>query len=292
MESINEEDGPLFKYYRNVLLLAYRTDILRKLKPTSWCELAETAEKLNISGREECPVEHRFAWDRSASETLTCAFLDMLLKKGNNSASSLGELLKKVSSRRRELASFGKLFSKILPRDDDVEIRPLEANAAIYLCWYSQLRELIAGNPQLAPRLKIVALPQGGFTGDWKIGVRSGSVSANLGRAVLEKLLSPTEDYKRFVQGVGLPCSSQFTNGAQHFSAWPFSQKDVTLKDILRIHERARSRRELGNYKQVRSVLYSAARQLAQLRGDDCAIDMIVEKLPTRVKQLEGARVV
>jgi len=285
----SQSDHGLFHYYKNVLLLAYKTDPKEPewvLK--SWKDLAGKLRKLDLAKGE-------FYWDQTASETLTCAFLDVLWPQRRSGVATLGELLRKrVSTGRKfssELKSFSEVFALSNQLDGSANVTS-QGNASdtpkwkVYLCWYSQLRELIANHDGLADTLSVTALPNMGFQGDWRIGVRSGSVSASLGNAVLNKLLSKTEDYKRFVQGVGLPCSTEIDDGAEHFLAWPLAQKEMTLRKVLDIHKNAGSRRVLLDYVKGRSALYWAAMQLVQSKNTSDAIDMVTHHLPTRVARL------
>ena len=75
----------------------------------------------------------------------------------------------------------------VLPEDDANLLPP---DAGIYLCWYTQLRDLIMRHPQLATELEVCALPGGGFTGNWYLGILKGSVSLALGTSIIDILCS------------------------------------------------------------------------------------------------------
>ena len=148
----------------------------------------------------------------------------------------------------------------------DGEQQEMPSDAGIYLCWYSQLRDLIKREPSLAQELAVCALPGGGFTGDWFIGVVKGSVSLALGQQIIKMLCGREEDYKRFVHGVGLPVSESFykqdPNAPAKFYAWPHAV-DIFLTDIKRIYDDAHSRAEIRHYRQFHTALSVLARQLA-----------------------------
>jgi len=109
----------------------------------------------------------------------------------------------------------------------------LKTDADVYICWYTQLRELVqvAGDSKdkshLANKLLIYKLPGGGFTGDWHLGILNGSVSINLGSQIIKTLTNVTEEYNRLVQGVGLPVRDSFYKAEEacNFTAWAQSQE-------------------------------------------------------------------
>lgn len=163
---------------------------------------------------------------------------------------------------------------------------PLSPNAAVYCCWYSQLRELVRTCPGLARRLNVVALPSRGFRGDWYLGVAKGSVSAELGKQLIETLCSEAEEYERFVCGVGLPTREAFSNRLSEesakglypereftkddktepgFMAWPGAPKTCKLDAVLEIHRNALSRSAIPGYRDFRTVLVTLFRQLIGL---------------------------
>jgi hypothetical protein len=176
----------------------------------------------------------------------------------------------------------------------------LVPNAAVYVCWYSQLRELIDENPQLGSKLKVCPLPGRGFKGDWFLGVVEGSVSLSLGEEVVKRLCSKDEEQKRFVRGVGLPVSRRYCPGAAegattaaakdsaasdkdqdrangapenegavsdedtapNFLAWPRG-RDTPLIEVIKIHQNALSRAHIPGYQSFRGMLGTLGRQLA-----------------------------
>ena len=143
----------------------------------------------------------------------------------------------------------------------------LRPDAAVYLCWYSQLRELIDRHPGLAEHLGVCSLPGGGFTGDWYLGVAKRSVSHSLGKSVALLLCSEQEEYKRFAKGVGLPVRQKFYDKAGTFLAWPRAG-GVTLQHIAEIYRGAFQRASLSSYKLFHSAIATAAGQCAPTRDE------------------------
>ena len=141
-----------------------------------------------------------------------------------------------------EIVALYKLFQAANPRPKaarsnknkrEIE-KTLPNDAAIYACWYSQLRELVDRCPSLADKLDVVALPGGGFTGDWYIGILKGSVSPVLGRSIIEKrICTRDEEYKRFARGWAFPNRKSLIGTGR--MAWPRAW-EVPLERVLRIH--------------------------------------------------------
>ncbi len=278
----------VWPYYGNVLLLAYRRKALDG-GVFSWDKLCsrvqDTWSGASPHGKDCPPVSRRFWVDLSSPETLSCALLDAMVSDPSQEATSpdqgfdelyaaavaTGGLPKpRKKTLLRELAALQKLFHASewasLDREKQDEYRRvLPPDAMVYLCWYSQLRELIHREPRLANELKVCALPAGGFTGNWFIGVVKGSVSPALGQRVIEILCRRDEEYKRFAQGVGLPVHSAFRG--QKFFAWPGTDS-VLLDGILDIcASRARSRSWIEGYSSIRSRLCNLASLLTPLAG-------------------------
>ncbi|MCX5675251.1 MAG: hypothetical protein NTX87_09600 [Planctomycetota bacterium] len=264
-----------------------------------------------------------FWFDRSAPETLSCALMDALIAAGYGDQvlkirehkveelwdderelkrlrGDQDELCKtfidELKSRTpahltdkesRELMALTTLFNKT--DSADPHQRRLPKNACVYLCWYSQLRDLIDECPDLAERLNVFALPAGGFTGDWFVGIARGSVSIGLGREVLDTLCSPAEEYKRFARGVGLPTLKEFypkgkgDPDAPRFFAWPRGEH-VGVERLLEIHFHALSREFIPEYRNFRSALATVALQLTPMTGsrrDDKKEDWEKEWMPS-----------
>jgi hypothetical protein len=136
----------------------------------------------------------------------------------------------------------------------------INPHAAVYILWYSQLRELINMYPILANKLKVCALPGRGFTGTWFLGILKGSVSVELGQEIIKILSTPEEQYKRLLRGVGLPLLEEFRK-KDVYLAWRYSD-NVWLNTIYGIHEHARSRFMIPNYPEMRTKLATKCRQL------------------------------
>jgi len=247
-----------------------------------------------------------FWFDRSAPETLSCALMDALIAakhgkevdrirkhnvaelwddKGDLKSlrddqdklckTFIGDLKTRSNAQlekeeRDELMALTRLFNET--DSADPQQRRLPKNACVYLCWYSQLRDLIDECPDLAERLNVFPLPAGGFTGDWFVGIARGSVSIGLGQEVLDTLCSPAEEYKRFARGVGLPTLKQFYSkggsdpDAPRFFAWPRGEH-VDVERLLEIHFHALSREFIPEYRNFRAALATVALQLTPMTG-------------------------
>lgn len=178
-------------------------------------------------------------------------------------------------------------YGKLPPQPGATVLSP---TAAAFVCWYSQLRELLNDNPQLERRINVAALPGWGFRGDWFVGIADGSVSQALGMDVLRILCSDREEYKRFVRGVGLPVRRRYlTDPASDFLAWPGSS--LKLKDMLRIHQCARTRSCIRGYQEFRFALGTLGRQLAFLSGDPTdVVRNCLERVPNMIRFLSAYR--
>jgi hypothetical protein len=388
-----ESSACFWPYCSNVLLLAYRKKLrknggdTKRWKPRSWQEVRdETQKKFQDIKKQEAsqqealpslPIKRLFWYDRTASETLSCALLDALVCKSpqreklrfaeKELLEELRDAEKKLRDAEQELQDaeeklraveklsndvkharlkkeeamnemeeamkeLNAVWSKLLEQTElttsqeenvkalcdlfhemnatdkchsneanqdakailnaeqqempsklttsqegnakaildakalNAEQQEMPSDAGIYLCWYSQLRDLIKRKPSLAQELDVCALPGGGFTGDWFIGVVKGSVSLALGRQIIRMLCSQEEDYKRLVHGVGLPVSESFykqdPKDPTKFYAWPHAM-DIFLTDIKEIYDKAHSRAEIRHYRKFHTALSILARQLA-----------------------------
>jgi len=281
----------LWPYYANVLLLAYRTDLVPKDAALgSWVDIRNIATCLETS----TDVKHAFWYDRHAAETLSCAFLDAALGQKGPKQPSISDVLKAIDEKENgaQVNALAELTSPLgalreVPQIQSHRYEVLNPDSAIYLCWYSQLRELIARRPDLSDKLKVVGLPGGGFTGDWYIGVAKGSVSPSIGRVVLKKLCSRAEGYRRFLCGVGLPVRKPKTADPESVAAW-YPRSDTTLANILEIYGNAKSRAKLYEIGGVRTAILYAAQQLKYENAKDCVQD-IIDELKEVSASLEAA---
>jgi KaiC/GvpD/RAD55 family RecA-like ATPase len=157
------------------------------------------------------------------------------------------------------------LRPRALMREIEAYSQKLVGNAAIYLGWYSQLRELIDEHPEVGPNLKVIALPGGGIRGDWYLGVVKGSVSVKLGLNIIKILANENEDSRRFIRGVGLPVLGKRSDGTpvdmKSRMAWYRGQ--VPLSAVLKIHKNARSRSRFSDYQGCRETLAALGEQIA-----------------------------
>lgn len=266
-------------FYGNVLLLAFEKNLLAG-RPDSWMELASVVKR---RGEFDCDVKSK--------ETMACLLLDALiaaarqsgrLKKAWENARSdpngtdewLQEdddavgwqvrysLLVKVKDDRRLMEKFvenmlhlGYLLNKRseakavqTARRDDI----LAHKSKVFVCWYSQLRQLILNHEDLASRLKILALPGGGVRGDWYLAVAKGSVSLDLGVRAIDLLTGRQQEYDRFARGVGLPVRKNFRD--LKFFAWPHSEA-TKADEVFKIHRAAYSRASIPGYTKFRRML-------------------------------------
>ena len=329
LQSGNGDHLGMWPYYANVLLLAYRCDGehaegLSDLSVSgargndpqrrSWKHVAEAAKSI----QEALGLARAFESDQSATETRACALLDALLAasnegkrrnvkvilEGGSDRGDTGHLDLGVTSEeaRHEIEALVRLLSASLGLRQDSDSlndprlfrrgQELAPDSAVYLCWYSQLRDLIYRHRELAGKIRVCGLPGYGFTGDWYIGVSRGSVSVGLGMNVLSILCSEREDYKRFARGVGLPTRKVFLNAG--FPAWLNSPD--SLDDVVAIHADAWSRSHVKHYKSLRPALYSACEELAwysQAADTGKAqngelVTSTLEKLAKQLKSLHG----
>ena len=170
----------------------------------------------------------------------------------------------------------------------------LPEDAAIYICWYSQLRELLARCNQLAGKFAVEALPGGGFEGDWKLCVLEGSVSQSLGEAVVKALTQPDEDYRRFALGIGLPVGRDGQGKGwkdSTFRAWPGAAADVSIRKVYKIHCNAMRRSKIPNYPRITRVLTTVAKRLAgdwdkNSKMTDSKIAEHLRRIPTHISAL------
>ena len=260
-----------------------------KLK--SWQSILKALTDFVPKNGKLSPIAHPFWYDRSASETLSCMLLDALAvghaKKKHTKTDDIRindvvclknsgrtELYQQQKWELKAMASLLRMAEKshaILKQETqnikgELDAGPncqLPPNAAVYVCWYSQLRELIQRNPKLAKELMVCALPGRGFKGDWSVGVVKGSVSVALGKEVILQLCSKKEELKRYTQGVGLPVRRAFYEKDMKFFAWP-NGIHVKLATVGDIHKNAYSRVDIDDYPAIRSRLWNMASQLTR----------------------------
>jgi len=283
----------------------------------TWNGLYDAVRRIHVAGgppsdqQESGPKEEpdappriarRFWVDLSASETLSCALLDAMasgytthIGKKLTRKKLFGDVLKLSKARpayrkiAREVAALYRLFqlTRPLPRDDDRNDeeqkykKVLVDDAAVYLCWYSQLRELVDRKSGLAEKLDVLALPSGGFTGDWYIGIVKGSVSPALGRTIIKMMCAREEEYKRFGVGLGLPVRKSLL-GKGHM-AWPRAW-EIPVGQILAMHHCALSRSDIGIYDRIRIRLCRLAWQLTPEAGPELEKDSVVKTIRKLVK--------
>ena len=239
-------------------------------------------------------IRRRFWYDHAASEEPLLALLDALavanrtqkrpkseegwrkcwdawlkihsLKRGKELSGREKQELEALREVLHSIYSVDKDGRKGLPKRDRVGMLP--SDAGVYLCWYSQLRDLISRHPKLAGKLRVCSLPGGGFTGDWHLGIVQGSVSLALGTSIIDILCSKGEQHKRLARGVGLPVLPEFfADRKKKFMAWPGSH-GIPLQAIYKIHQEAMSRAHIKGYDRCRSAIVAVARGLAPIENE------------------------
>jgi hypothetical protein len=292
-------------YYLNVLLLAYRKDVCDDPRAlSSWSSINNMLGKFRKSSHNNPSIRRPFWFDVSAPETLSCMLMDVLITgdaQDNPGRQNLpiDEILfpqgkqKLGRKQKQEIVALYNLFQKTdWEHQKDKKLRKvLPADSAVYVCWYSQLRELLNRERRLARLLTVRALPGGGFKGDWFMGIVRGSVSVELGANIIQMLCSKEEEYKRFARGVGLPVRKSFYEKRLNFYPWRRGL-DVRVPEILRIHRGAHSRSDIPHYERIRSQLYTVAWQLTPLSGplEDIhgKASEIIERIFPQVEMLRG----
>ncbi|NQT19775.1 MAG: hypothetical protein HQ592_08720, partial [Planctomycetes bacterium] len=253
-------------FYSNVLLLAWNEETdqgrafanrraLQDSKEDMWKKLMDLAVGKDLI----------FDFDRRASETYVCLFLELLdlpMKScaDDPTAPSLEAWLTKpcdlteqqMKDREQRLSNFSHLLhasernkkkrgvqcteaakhecdktrKRTLnepPLNRTVRVGAAGAYADVWCHWYTTLRDMLKQNDNLAPHIRVAALPSGGFKGDWYLGIAAGSVSVKTGWQVVSQLCSPARDGIKLYNGVGLPvCKASYDKKISGIiPAWP-----------------------------------------------------------------------
>ncbi|HTX91629.1 MAG TPA: ATPase domain-containing protein [Anaerolineales bacterium] len=332
-------------YYANVLLMAYRKDLLDadQIDPEaslSWGSILATLQKhgQDFPKTGATPVHVLFDYADLSHETMSCFLTDAILSGLKQTADPVGQnvdsfglaqlrdvmngpknkkFLDEVRAFRdliqmRQPGYSGSLASleersiqfghgetpiadlarwfhvpiKDLKKQIDengsdqplaIQIKcGLRPDAAVYLCWYTQLRELLNEYRELADKIGICALPGGGVRGDWYLGIVQGSVSLQLGKKVIDLLCNKTEDFKRFSRGIGLPMRKVFREG--RFLAWPGAD-GIYLNKALDIHDGAIVRSGIPNYMTIRHALANTLEELLFSKDGDQLLDELLRQI-------------
>jgi|GEM_PF-2205138 len=318
-------DNVLFIAYNNELLGDDANELSKKSTVESWKEIKSIIDKCK---KDENNTAQPIGMCLKTNQTIACVFIDVLIKYIKNYKNKKDDvvlgLFPKIIEKKElefvnEIIAFGKVFSPFMEKNvvikeagttipkggqtdsgsstnrGDNKKRELEyktqldTNTLFYVCWYSELRELLKREPDLADKLDVVALPGGGFKGDWQVGMLKGSVSSKLGINIIKTLCSKTEDYKRFFLGVGMPTNERFRN-KNSYSAWPNSDINIKLKkqEIIKtegvekakkirsqldylyyIHEHANERSKIKDYRQNKDVFMSLFNELMNIIDED-----------------------
>jgi len=311
-ESEGVKDLYVLPYYHNVLLLAYDIDFFSDGVPSSWDGI------LRKVGEDSEEFNDLVYFKKGPSETLSCLLIDALIaglsqkningfKKEQVLEAICGSLgtstdVKSIDLAAKELFALRKLLRFSSNAEswikgnsvNSIESDEMLSRAKLFVCWYSELRDILSVNPELASKIGFCALPGKGFKGDFHIGILEGSVNYSLGLRVLDKLCSEQEDYKRFIKGIGIPSKLRFNakpdNGKQSFSqsfkAWPNASKEFTMQELYKIHDEASSRKEISNYQQINQALAVLFLELIRIDKDNDSEIMasinadILDKIP------------
>jgi hypothetical protein len=244
---------------------------------------------------ENRPSPDPFFFDLGALETGACLMLDVIAPRADKQWKQfqhdpIAKLQARIGDKElvEELAALQSLVREQMPKAQE----PALSRRGVYVCWYSQLRDLlnrlreqaeqgVLGAPKdPSSNLRVCALPGWGFTGDWYIGVVDGSASIALGQELVEMLCSKKEEYQRLDQGVGLPTLEVFYDGGA-FKAWPESQ--VPLRVLSDMHRKARSRAAIRNYQEIKPILYRAWRDLLAGQTPRQILGQLIAKMRTLV---------
>lgn len=247
-------------------------------------------------------------FDCRAPETLTCALLDILnankiedkqinvkiIAKTIQDKDRLTVICKEVTSLVQMLRFGIKINDAPLLKDKDFPLftddrrykfRKMNPDADAYLCWYTNLREMLRKHPDLESDVYVYPLPGGGFRGDWYLGIVNGSVSIHLGRKVIDLLTRREEEYKRLVRGVGLPTREAFYRKEsvnwKPLKLWANSQQN--LSDIHSIYRNALSRKDIDDYLKIRGIIGRAMRKMVFEINDINDIEKIISDIVSRI---------
>jgi hypothetical protein len=170
---------------------------------------------------------------------------------------------------------------------------PMPTDAAVYVFWYSQLRELVVREPRLARLLSVRSLPGGGLRGDWYVHVEEGSVSLRLGEAIVKHMCSAAEDYERFRAGLSLPVAAVMRESG--LLAWPGASPDMKVAEVETIWSNAKRRSNILLYRRFNHLLSTVGEVLAGKYLDPRDVSVTVdgvdlaERLPKLVTALCSA---
>jgi KaiC/GvpD/RAD55 family RecA-like ATPase len=321
--SPNENDSTYaVPFYANVLVVAFDKNIKGILKEgLTWKNLAEVTK------------ENRFFCDQATKETLSCILIDCLIAAHSDKLQKVmteregkihepialyendqligKEVLKILKDKDSVVADnfitnlyhAGRLFSTIKSIRNDQVFKEnlkndiLDKDARIQICWYSQIRQLINNHPALSDRIRICALPGGGFRGDWYLAIAKGSVCMDLGINAIRILTTKHEEYNRFAKGVGLPVRNEFMHRRKGFLAWPHSHAVKAVK-LFDIHRKAFSRASITGYTYFRRMLSTMVEEvnvavkegLNRKQSEEkikTEITNIVKRIPAQITLLE-----
>jgi hypothetical protein len=286
LEGLNDEQRQKIALTRNVLLLAYKPEADGIEQCRNWSEIsakaaqaAETAAERRVSQAERgCEV---VAYDHQAPETLACLVLDAIFAACGDKAGKTGskpiDLRKVIGASKEKKAVRSAIAEELYAMRRAMTLRfkgrgspggggsgrasppsstkRMPGGASVFVCWYTELRDLLRNDSKLANELRVCRLPGGGFRGDWYMRVEPGSVSMRCGDAILQSLRSASENFERFRQGIGIPVKTE-TDLAQHLLAWPGAPAGCCLSKATKIWDGAFCRSWVKKYQEISRVLY------------------------------------
>jgi len=177
------------------------------------------------------------------------------------------------------------------PSVDELRGDAADPHADVWCHWYTTLRDMLHQHPDLAPKVRVAALPFGGFRGDWYLGMAAGSVSLETGWKVIQLLCARERDALKLDRGIGLPVWTEYYTAPKlkDGPAWPGAGKGQTLATVGGIWLKAKRRSEFGGYINVHGLFHEA---FLELFGDGRSRkDVPVEEEVKRILQRLEARV-
>lgn len=279
-------------YYRNVLLALTRDTTCWSAwsdRPLTWKALADRTS----SG---------IYYDTTATESLTCLFLDALFEARPPYAFDTAlDFVGYINSMTKDQETTGLVAENLLALSKVLAAGVASAeDADTLLCWFSQARYLLDSAAARDPRppepnrnaiaVRCHSLPGSGFTGDWHLGVLKGSPNLRLGERIVDLMRSGQEQFSRLLEGIGLPPlegPQARTWDQDSFRAFDVGARPVTLREVMGIHSAARHRSSIPDYFRIRKLLHHAACHLRdlgrQFRGHDGELR---ERVVTEVRRL------
>ena len=271
--------SPLFKdrsgktvsvlpYYQNVLLLALKKNSFRY--PQNKCITWKLLDDNNIN------------FYTKADETINCSFLDALYSSGfelhdgiksyKDFVDYLDGFLNDPNNSFEQFRAIANIFRRWKVSKNDANNQThLQSNG--WVGWYTEIIDMFK-EKNISDEFDILALPSGGFQGDWYIGVLKGSASLSLGQKAVDLICHQREEFLRYYSGVGLP-SSLNCHTPPHSVSAAFNamnnNESFNLQNILGIHQKAKKRGDIPGYIHFRTLIYFLVSDLASVTKEEFA---------------------